>query len=159
MSIHPKHTTTMQEQQEQQHTCFPCDKKNILVFKSNYMGENKDFSNFKDCIVKLETHGNAEYQSVEHAYQAISKVSKKHSHLFQVGGNFTDWDKFEQYCKEKRVEIPPRPKHMLIGWIAEIATAPACFKMLGLEYTSSMYSEQDSVSLLNEMGLSLFLLS
>jgi predicted NAD-dependent protein-ADP-ribosyltransferase YbiA (DUF1768 family) len=138
----------MQVQSDECETRFPCDKNSILFFKSNYVGENKDFSNFKDCTLKLQLSRDVEYPSVEHAYQAMLKVCKKQRHLFQVGGVFADWDRFELYCKEKRVRIPPRPRHGLIGWIAKIATAPPRFTKLGLEYTSSVYSEQESLGLL-----------
>jgi hypothetical protein len=112
------------------------DSKDVVYFKSHYGPTTNWLSNFADCTVAVKSkdgNGKLYYPSVEHMYQAYTKVDESQRNMFQVGGIFADYDKFFDLCKQKHLEPLEKPKHGLIGWIANVVVEKKLFKQLGLK--------------------------
>jgi predicted NAD-dependent protein-ADP-ribosyltransferase YbiA (DUF1768 family) len=146
-----------QEEQEEINFC-KVSKKDVIVFKAQRGDKVNWLSNFYDCNIKMlgskdpVTNKRKEWNfpSVEHAFQAYTKVKHTDWKHFEIGGIFADWDKFYEQCNRMGVKMENKPKHGLIGWIAKKVVTPERLKKFHITPREKQNDINDSLTRLEK---------
>lgn len=142
---------------------LPKTKSEIIFFKSN-IRKTQWLSNFAPSRVSFtETWDDngmpskiRKYPSIEHAFQAMTKLKRKEWDKLAVGGRFASWDGFISYCVEIGYNMSQLPKNQLVGWIAKFVTHPKRMGIFGLSPRRKTFSRKQTDGLMSTLLRSKF---